>query len=92
MTPFNHLPQYKQNALIELYGDYVKDMFFHIDGHNVQMLSVVRSLTWYELNIDDLELDDKVELGLDNDEDHDDKSFIEVTDQLTGTYALVQIK
>ena len=92
MTPFNHLPQYKQKALIELYGEYVKDMFFHIDGHNVQMLSVVRSLTWYELNIDDLELDDKVELGLDNNEDHDDKSFIEVTDQLTGTYALVQIK
>lgn len=92
MTPFHHLPQYKQKALIELYGEYVKDMFFHIDGHNVQMLSVVRSLTWYELNIDDLELDDKVELGLDNDEDHDDKSFIEVTDQLTGTYALVQIK
>lgn len=92
MTPFNHLPQYKQNALIELYGEYVKDMFFHIDGFNVQMLSVVRSLTWHELNIDDLELDDKVELCLDNNEDHDDKSFIEVTDQLTGTYALVQIK
>jgi len=92
MQPFNHLPEYKQKALIELYGEYVKDMFFHIDGANVQMLSVVRSLTMYELNIDELELDDKVELDLDNNEDHDDKTFIEVTDQLTGTYALVQIK
>lgn len=92
MKPFSHLPEYKQKAFVELYGDYVKDMFFHIDGNDVQMLSVVRTLKMIELNIDDLELDDKVELGLDDNEDHDDKTFFEVTDQLTGTYALIQIK
>jgi hypothetical protein len=92
MKPFNHLPEYKQKALIELYGEYVKDMFFHIDGANVQMLSLVKSLTMYELNIDDLDIDDKLELGLDDNEDHDDKTFIEVINQLTNTYTLIQIK